>query len=149
VHRLLTGDAAKEQYATLLRLVADPANRPLVFHCSHGVHRTGTATAILLSALGVPWETVREDYLLSNVYRKEEVERRIAQLRQMASEKQGIPPEEVDMTNIRAFYILEGSYIDATRDEILKQYGSMDAYLHRGLGLSDVEIKKLKDELLE
>ena len=74
---------------------------------------------------------------------------RIAQLRQMASEKQGIPPEEVDMTNIRAFYILEGSYIDATRDEILKQYGSMDAYLHRGLGLSDVEIKKLKDELLE
>jgi hypothetical protein len=42
-----------------------------------------------------------------------------------------------------------GSYIDATRDEILKQYGSMDAYLHRGLGLSDVEIKKLKDELLE
>jgi protein-tyrosine phosphatase len=149
VHRLLTGDAAKEQYATLLRLVADPANRPLVFHCSHGVHRTGTATAILLSALGVPWETVREDYLLSNVYRKEEVERRIAQLRQMASEKQGIPPEEVDMTNIRAFYILEGSYIDATRDEILKQYGSMDAYLHRGLGLSDVEIKKLQDELLE
>ena len=149
VHRLLTGDAAKEQYATLLRHVADPANRPLVFHCSHGVHRTGTATAILLSALGVPWETVREDYLLSNVYRKEEVERRIAQLRQMASEKQGIPPEEVDMTNIRAFYILEGSYIDATRDEILKQYGSMDAYLHRGLGLSDVEIKKLKDELLE
>jgi protein-tyrosine phosphatase len=106
VHRLLTGDAAREQYATLLRLLADPANRPLVFHCSHGVHRTGTATAILLSALGVPWETVREDYLLSNVYRKEEVEKRVDELREMAAKKQGIPSDQVDMTNIMAFYIL-------------------------------------------
>jgi protein-tyrosine phosphatase len=149
VHRILTGDATREQYASLLRLVADPANRPLVFHCSHGVHRTGTATAVLLSALGVPWETVREDYLLSNVYRKEQVERRITELRHMASEKQGIPPEKVDMTNIQAFYVLEGDYIDATYDEIMKQYGSMGEYLHRGLGLSDSEIKQLRDELLE
>jgi len=149
VHRLLTGEAAREQYATLLRLVADPAYRPLVFHCSHGVHRTGTATVILLSALGVPWETVREDYLLSNVYRKEEAEKRLAELREMAAKRQGIPPDQVDMTNINAFYILEGSYIDATRDEILNQYGSMDAYLRDGLGLSAVEMKQLRDELLE
>jgi protein-tyrosine phosphatase len=149
VHRLLTGDAAREQYATLLRLAADPANRPLVFHCSHGVHRTGTATAILLSALGVPWDIVREDYLLSNVYRKEEVERRIDELRDRVAKKQGIPSDQVDMTNIMAFYILEGSYIDATYEEILMQYGSMDEYLHRGLGLSDFEIQQLRDELLE
>ena len=67
----------------------------------------------------------------------------------MAAEKQGIPPDQVDMTNINAFYILEGSYIDATLDEIIKQYGSMDEYLHQGLGLRDVEIQRLQDELLE
>lgn len=149
VHRLLVGEAAKKQYATLLKVVADPDNRPLAFHCSHGVHRTGTATAILLSALGVPWKTVREDYLLSNVYRKEEVEKRLTELQGVAAKKQGIPPDQVDMTNIRAFYILEGSYIDATRDEIRKQYGSMDKYLRRGLGLSDLEVQKLRGELLE
>ena len=149
VHRLLVGDAAKEQYATLLKMAADPDNRPMVFHCSHGVHRTGTATAILLSALGVPWETVREDYLLSNVFRNEEVEKRIAELRNMAAKKQGIPPDQVDMTNIRAFYILEGSYIDATLDEIIQQYGSMDEYLRKGLGLDDGEVQRLHDELLE
>jgi protein-tyrosine phosphatase len=149
VHRLLVGDAAKEQYATLLKMAADPDNRPMVFHCSHGVHRTGTATAILLSALGVPWETVREDYLLSNVFRNEEVEKRIAELRNMAAKKQGIPPDQVDMTNIKAFYILEGSYIDATLDEIIQQYGSMDEYLRKGLGLDDGEVQRLHDELLE
>jgi len=149
VHRLLTGDASKRQYATLLRQAADPANRPLVFHCSHGVHRTGTAAAILLSALGVPWETVREDYLLSNYYRKEEIEKRIVQLRKLAAKKQEIPPEQVDMTNIEAFYILEGVYIDATQEEILTQYSSMEAYLRKGLGLSNREIQQLRNELLE
>lgn len=149
VHRILTGDAAREQYAGLLRLAADPANYPLVYHCSHGVHRTGTATAILLSVLGVPWDTVREDYLLSNTYRKEEVEKRLAQLRDMAAERQGIPPDQVDMTNIRAFYVLEAAYIDATLDEINKEYGSMDRYVRKGLGLSDAEVQQLRDALLD
>ena len=149
VHRLLVGDAAKEQYATLLKLAANPKNRPLVFHCSHGVHRTGTAAAILLSALGVPWETVREDYLLSNTYRGDEVETRVAQLRDMVAEKQGILTDQVDMTNIMAFYLLESSYIDATLDEINKKHGSMENYLHQGLGLSKIEIQQLKDSLLE
>lgn len=80
-HRLLLEDG-REENAALLRAAADPSNRPLVYHCSHGVHRIGTATAILLSALGVPWETVRVDYLLSNVYRAKEVEAELARIRQ-------------------------------------------------------------------
>ena len=56
-HRVLM-EEGKEEYAALLKEVADPANRPLVFHCSHGIHRSGTAAAILLSALGVPWEPI-------------------------------------------------------------------------------------------
>jgi len=59
-HRLLA-DEGKGEYAALLREAANPENRPLVYHCSHGVHRTGTATAILLSALDVPWETIRDE----------------------------------------------------------------------------------------
>ena len=144
---MLVSDARK-QYAALLKEIAD-ADGPVVFHCSHGVHRTGTAVAILLSALGVPWETVREDYVLSNKYRKHEIERRLAQLRQLAARNRDIPPDEVDMTNVNAFYILKGEYIDATRDEILKKYGSIDGYLTKGLGLTRGEIGQLRDRLLE
>jgi protein-tyrosine phosphatase len=101
IHRILVHDG-QQQYAALLREITNPANHPLVFHCSHGVHRTGTGAAILLSALGVPWETVREDYLLSNNYRQAEVEKRLGQLRQLAAEKQDVSPEQVDMTNMEA-----------------------------------------------
>jgi protein-tyrosine phosphatase len=148
IHRLIVQEA-RDQYAILFRQIADPSNRPMVFHCSHGVHRTGTAAAILLATLGVPWETVREDYLLSNEYRKEEIEKRLAQLRQLAAKSQGIEPDQVDTTNMEAFYILQGSYIDATRDQIVEGYGSLDGYLRKGLGLSEAEIERLRTELLE
>ncbi len=146
-HRMLVSDA-KTQYAALLKEIAS-ADEPLVLHCSHGVHRTGTVTAILLWALGVPWETIREDYLLSNKYRKAETEKRLAQLQQLAAKAQNVPAEEVDMTNVNAFYILEASYIDATRDKILKDYGSVDGYLTKGLALTEQDIQKLRDRLVE
>jgi protein-tyrosine phosphatase len=148
IHRLLVHDG-KAQYAALVREITDPANRPLVFHCSHGVHRTGTGAAILLSALGVPWDTVREDYLLSNRYRHSEVQMRLGQLRQMAAEKRGIPPEQVDMANMEAFLIQEGAYIDASLEEMTREHGSVEGYLREGLGLSQQEIGSLRDELLE
>ena len=147
IHRILV-DAARSQYATLFKEIARTRD-PLVFHCSHGVHRTGTATAILLWGLGVPWETVRKDYLLSNKHRKAETERRFGQLRALAAKHQKVPPEKVDMTNIKAFYILEGEYIDATRDEILKNYSSIDGYLTKGLELTKRDIERLRDRLLE
>ena len=139
----------KEEYAAMIRDVADPAKRPFVYHCSHGVHRTGTATAILLSALGVPWETVREDYLLSNTYRSKEIKRRIEQLTKEAAKTLNIPPEDVDTTNLVAFYVLEGNYIDATLEVIEKEHGSMDNYLTKGLGLSQEELRTLREQLLE
>lgn len=148
IHRILVHEATK-QYAALLKEIADSKRRPVVFHCSHGVHRTGTATAILLWTLGVPWKTVREDYLLSNKYRGAEIKKRLAQLRQLAAKTQRVAPEKVDMSNINAFYILQGEYIDATRDEILKKYGSIEGYLTKGLGMTKPAIQKLRDSLLE
>jgi protein-tyrosine phosphatase len=147
IHRILITEA-EEEYATLLRAVADPANRPLVFHCSHGVHRTGTAAAILLSVLGVPWETVREDYRLSNHYRADEIDRRLAELTALAAESQGVPPDAVDTTNMEAFYRLQGAYIDASLEEAVRQHGSMEAYARDGLGLTEAEIEALRDQLL-
>lgn len=147
-HRLLL-DEGKDQYAALLRYAADPANRPLVFHCSHGVHRTGTATAILMSALGVPWEVIREDYLLTNEYRAEEVTATLDKIRHLVAEKRGVAPEEIDMTNVEAFYVLDGSYIDGALEQAVAEYGSMDAYIREGLGITEDEIGMLKSQLLE
>jgi len=148
IHRLLVHDGM-DSYSTLVEIAADPQRRALVFHCSHGVHRTGTGAAILLTLLGVPWETVREDYLLSNTYRSVEVHHRLGRLRALAANSQGVPVDEVDMTNAEAFMNQDGSYIDASRDEIIIQFGSFDRYADEMLGLDASVISSLRNTLLE
>jgi hypothetical protein len=46
-------------------LIANPANRPLVFHCAAGKDRTGVLTALLLDALGVERAAIIDDYALT------------------------------------------------------------------------------------
>lgn len=45
-----------------LRLIADPANRPVFVHCTAGKDRTGIVIAMLLSLLGVEDEVIVADY---------------------------------------------------------------------------------------
>lgn len=148
IHRLIIQQSNK-QYAALIRHILKTEQLPLVFHCSHGVHRTGTATAVVLSALGVPWKTIREDYLLSNQYRAAAIKKRLKELQTQAAKNQNISADQVDMTNMNAFYILQAEYIDAARDEAVKKYGSMENYIHQGLGITKDELVKLRSILLD
>ena len=91
---------------------------------------------------------MRQDFLLSNEYRQGEDDKRLKQLQHMAAEKQDVSPEQVDMTNMEAFLIQDGSYIDATNDEICTDFGSMASYIQDGLGLSEQEIFQLQKTLL-
>ncbi len=148
VHIDVVSGLADEQYRELFEILGNESNYPLVYHCSHGVHRTGTATALLLSALEVPRGTVREDYLLSNVTRRSEVNPRIAQRKNSATE---IPMSDGERKQngetIRAFYVLQPDYIDASRDAAVEKYGSLSGHLEEGLGSSDREIGELCDFL--
>ncbi len=137
------------QLAQLLRITADPVRRPLVFHCTHGKDRAGINAAILLSALGVPWETVMKDYLLSNLQRREQAEAGMSAMRASAAKQRGIRPEDVDMTNIRGLFFVDASYLGAAHDEITRQYGCVEAFIRDGIGCSDSELRHLRDGLLE
>ena len=66
----------------------------------------------------------------------------------MAAEKRGIPADEVDMTNMNAFLIQDGTYIDASRDEMIAAYGSNYAYVEQGLGLDMAALQQLRNEIL-
>lgn len=148
IHNDLVSGVADTQYRALFDLLSDESNYPLVYHCSHGVHRTGTATALLLSALNVPWDKVREDYLLSNATRGPEVRSRIDQLEALAT---SLPISNEDRKAnseaIRAFYVLQPDYIDASRDGAERMYGSLDRYLAEQLGVSNQRKSKLRELL--
>jgi protein-tyrosine phosphatase len=45
--------------------VADPSNRPLVFHCAAGKDRTGVLAALILDILAVEHATIVDDYVIT------------------------------------------------------------------------------------
>lgn len=58
--------AAKRSYHRLLTQIAKQKKGAVLFHCSHGMDRTGTSAAIIYSILGVSRKDIQRDYLLSN-----------------------------------------------------------------------------------
>jgi protein-tyrosine phosphatase len=148
VSRALISDFTRE-YAMLIREVADPDKRPLVLHCTHGKDRAGMGAAIILSVLGVPWNTVVDDHLLSNVYRREENEEQLAQIREAMAKQEEIPAVDVDMSRFDPLFWLTPAEFGAAHQAITDDYGSMDKYIREGLGISDQMRDRLRDELLE
>jgi protein-tyrosine phosphatase len=134
---------------SVLHLAADSASRPLVFHCTQGKDRAGITAAVLLSALGVPWETVMQDYLLSNVQRRERAEAGLKLMRESAARQRGISPDQVDVTNIRGLFFVHTAYIGAAHDEIIAEYGSVEVFIRDGIGCSDASLRRLRDGLLD
>ena len=55
---------AREPIAQVVRVLAD-SEAPAVFHCAAGKDRTGVISAVLLSLLGVPPQTIVADYAFS------------------------------------------------------------------------------------
>jgi len=118
------------QYKAFFSILANPDAYPLVFHCTAGKDRTGFAAAMILSTLGVSWDTIMEDYLLTNTYLK----------------PSSIVPQMPDkaLPAMRQLWSVKPSYLNAALDEIVKRYGSLDDFLQKELGLGDAEKEALK-----
>lgn len=124
-------------YVQLMELLNDPKNIGLVQHCTAGKDRTGLGSAIILLALGVDEKTVMDDYLLSNFYRAEANKKMIDGL------KTQIKDENV-VAAISALMGVQKEFLQAALDEMKAKYGSIDAFIEKGLGVTKQERAKLK-----
>jgi len=124
------------------RLVA--GELPAVTHCTAGQDRTGVYSAILLTALGVPRETVVADYLLTSKYRLTDAV--VEQRRREWKELYGVDAMPAVVRGIQG---LRAETLNATFDVIDKTYGSFDAFRRDALNVSDAELLRLRDRLLE
>lgn len=144
INRSLVGDThCNKTYTGLVQIALDPAQVPVVQHCTSGKDRVGAGAATLLMALGVPRETIMEDYLLSN-------ENQLSAQKMSAGVTSG--GQEITPEMMQMFAVLtkvHPEYLEALFDEIDKKWGGTEGYLHDALGLTDADLAKLKDLYLE
>ncbi|KAJ2776703.1 hypothetical protein H4R18_005531 [Coemansia javaensis] len=58
-------DYCKQEFASVMRIFADPGAYPILFHCHHGKDRTGIVAMLLLGILGVDDQIIAADYAQS------------------------------------------------------------------------------------
>lgn len=131
-YRAYAREHVNQYRAFFERLTADD-RYPIVFHCAAGKDRTGFAAAIALTALGVPRDTVMEDYLLTNTH-----------WRSTSSLPANAHPEVR-----KALLGAHPEYLEAAFEGLDSHFGSFDAYLEKGLGVDADRRARLHALLLE
>ncbi|MGH4027590.1 tyrosine-protein phosphatase [Actinomycetota bacterium Odt1-20B] len=135
----VTDPTDRTQFAATLRDIA-ASRAPLLYHCTSGKDRTGWTTYLLLRLVGVPDSGARGDYLASNTYRAAydaKLRETLKQTGMMQNPDLIIPLQEV-----------RADYLDTALAEAEKQYGSLQGYLTKGLGLDAATIVTLRQRMV-
>ncbi|MEX1294947.1 MAG: tyrosine-protein phosphatase [Candidatus Limnocylindrales bacterium] len=131
--------SARSGYARLWRTLADADARPALVHCTAGKDRTGWAVASLLLWLGVGREAVLRDYLTSDG----EVMRAYGAYFDDFVERGGSLEVAEPMLRVQA------RYLDEAIATMQADHGSIEGYVHHGLGLEVEVTEALREAFLE
>ncbi len=147
------GKMMAPQYRSIFkRLLADDG--AVMYHCSAGQDRTGIASALILSVLGVDRDTIIADYHLST------------QLRRPQNEMPILNPADYPNNPIVQYYMAAAAKPGGAKAEPLyskagvshlvqffeiidRDYGSVEGYLTQELGFAPADFERLRSLYLE
>lgn len=127
---LTTAPNMQESYKKFFEVLLKCNKGSTLWHCSLGKDRAGIAAVLIEYALGVSYDDILKDYLLTN--------------------KHLDPGIEIKKDNaFRVFYGVRESFLQAWFDSIKKNYGTVEAYLETSLNVDEDKIAQLRNMYLE
>lgn len=137
-------DATKEFFHVIL----NNDGKPVLWHCTAGKDRTGIEAMLLMAALGCNYSTIRDEFLLTNLYYKEKAEKRYDDVLK-------IIPIKAIATEFYKYEIVQEKWLNISMDVMKRMTGESDndaalkAYLRDEIDLTDEDIAQLKRYYLE
>ena len=122
----------------LIQLAND--STPDLYHCSGGKDRTGWTSVLLQSIAGVSGSNIMQDYLATNKYTADFMTALSAHIMQTNS--------NAILLTVQAMLGVDKTYLQAALDQVIADYGSMDAYLKQGLHLTQADIYVLRAKMV-
>lgn len=114
------------------KILADSSNYPIVFHCQGGKDRTGFISAVLGKIIGYSNKDILRDYLTTNLYTLDKLEKQYAH----------------GPKSLRPAYGAHQAQILASLNCIIKHYGNFEYYLKNELKLTQSEVNAIRSNLL-
>lgn len=127
--------AYRKFFAILLNNSAD--QNAVIFHCTAGKDRTGFAALLILTALGVPLSTIKQDYLLTNITIKDFIN-------QLVREAQARGNNQNTLQSLRDIQSVQPAYINHVISVMTTHYGSINNYLRTVMKLSSSDFMALR-----
>lgn len=139
-YAFVTDPVQRAGFQTVLLTLANDSS-PDLWHCSAGKDRTGWTSAMLETIAGVSPATIMKDYLATNSYTAALINSTTAQI--LAQQPTANP------ATIAAGLGVQSDYLQTALNQVIASYGSMNAYLTRGLGLSQADIYVLRAKMVD
>ena len=127
--------SAQREFRNMFLAFGDKEQLPALFHCTTGKDRTGWAAAAFLTLMGVPKDTVYEDYLRSND--------NILRAYQKAIDDFVAAGGDAEIP--KAILGVKKEYLDAAFDEVQTKHGSIEKYFSDGLGIDATQQQAMRD----
>lgn len=127
-------DVYRRFFADLMTV--DPEDGAVLWHCTQGKDRAGSASAMLLAALGADRELIMADFCLSKDY----YDPKVAMIK---------TENETQANVINTLISANPAIFEATLDKVDQKYGSLRNYLTECIGVTPEMMEVLRERYLE
>ncbi len=138
-YRMIIKERTAEHSRVLRELAED--SLPVLMHCAAGKDRAGLSVAVTLLVLGVEREAIVADYLESNA------KHRRYKVRRSGGSSSAYSPEVMEL--LSPLFEARVEYLTAAFETIDETWGSVGAYLEKGLGVTPEIRERLRERLLD
>lgn len=135
--QFVVSDKSKAAFRQMIEVLLDSHNSPSIQHCRGGKDRTGYGALLVLAMLGVPKQTIVDDYMLTHFNRLSRNEIKMAGYRKITQD-QNILDYLLSLIDTQESFILE---VFNAMEEIA---GSVDGYIKTELNFTDDDINQLR-----
>src|ERR1019366_1764816 len=148
-HRFVANRIYRGGVRAALIALANPADAA-DFHCSGGKDRTGWTAALLQTIAGVSPATILNGYLATNSYTAAFILSQKETIYAQYAAGPGGTKAGADAVAIATPALgVQQSFLQAALDQVTATYGSMQAYLTQGLGLTQADIYVLRAKMVD
>ena len=139
--RMLLDETSQQGFTLFFDQVLAAAEGSVLWHCTIGKDRAGLATMLLLHVLGASPEAIMEDYKVTNRYvasRTQEIMDALA-----AHHLAGKLDDSIHVINSA-----DPRFLNAAIDAVDSEFGSLDTYVEKALGITADKRSELRRRYL-
>lgn len=142
LYKVFFDDHGIAMYREFFELALCQEQGAILWHCTMGKDRCGTAAALMEIALGVPYETVLSDYLLTN-------ERVLPETEKLIEKARAINDDEALFEQMRVLDSVYEEFLGTVLNIAVEKAGSVERFIETELAMTSDKLMRLRDLYLE